>query len=145
MFNPATASAKIKEEFIDYVSTSFSLSDRDYEKLFRESLNKNGVISKGPMIDIKDIFNVSKTINYWESVKINIENYVKYRVKRYYDNATKLNDLCIDKFLKKEIAKVENEHKLNLRSIELLKLNYDSRYEIEVQKIFENTLNHIIA
>lgn len=96
-------------------------------------------------IDIKDIFNVSKTINYWESVKINIENYVKYRVKRYYDNATKLNDLCIDKFLKKEIAKVENEHKLNLRSIELLKLNYDGRYEIEVQKIFENTLNHIIA
>ena len=96
-------------------------------------------------IDIKDIFNVSKTINYWESVKINIENYVKYRVKRYYDNAAKLNDLCIDKFLKKEIAKVENEHKLNLSSIELSKYNYDGRYEIEVQKIFENTLNHIIA
>lgn len=62
MFNPATASAKIKEEFIDYVSTSFSLSDRDYEKLFRESLNKNGVISKGPMIDIKDIFKSGHTI-----------------------------------------------------------------------------------
>ena len=96
-------------------------------------------------IDIKDIFNVSKRINYWESVKINIENYVKYRVKPIYDIMHEQNDLRIDEFLKKEIARVESEHKLNLRSIELLKLNYDGRYEIEVQKIYENILNHIIA
>ena len=96
-------------------------------------------------IDIKDIFNVSKRINYWETVKINIENYVKYRVKQIYDIMHEQNDLRIDEFLKKEIARVESEHKLNLRSIELLKFNYDGRYEIEVQKIFENTLNHIIA
>ena len=63
MFNPAKASEKIKDEYIDYISTSFSLSDNRYEELFRKSLNEVGIISKGPMIDIKDIFKSGHTIN----------------------------------------------------------------------------------
>ena len=62
MFNPAEASKNIKDEFIDYIATSFSLSDSEYEKLFRDALNKNGTISRGPMIDIKDIFKSGKSI-----------------------------------------------------------------------------------
>lgn len=62
MFNPADASSKIKEEFIDYISTSFSIADQEYNELFKEKLNKPGVISKGPLIDIKDIFKSGKTL-----------------------------------------------------------------------------------
>ena len=36
MFNPADASNRIKEEFIDYISTSFSVADQEYDKLFKE-------------------------------------------------------------------------------------------------------------
>ena len=56
MFNPADASNRIKEEFIDYISTSFSVADQEYDKLFKEKLNQHGVISRGPLVDIKDIF-----------------------------------------------------------------------------------------
>ena len=62
MFNPADASSRIKEEFIDYISTSFSIADQEYDGLFKEKLNKPGVISKGPLIDIKDIFKGGKTL-----------------------------------------------------------------------------------
>lgn len=62
MFNPADASGRIKEEFIDYISTSFSIADEEYDRLFKEKLNKPGVISKGPFIDIKDIFKGGKTL-----------------------------------------------------------------------------------
>ena len=63
MFNPADASNRIKEEFIDYISTSFSIADKEYNHLFEEKLNKHGVISKGPLVDIKDIFNSENL--YW--------------------------------------------------------------------------------
>ncbi len=62
MFNPAEASNKIKEEFIDYIVTSFSIADQKYNDLFKEKLNKQGVISKGPFVDIKDIFKSGKTL-----------------------------------------------------------------------------------
>ena len=42
MFNPADASNRIKEEFIDYISTSFSIADQEYDKLFKEKLNQHG-------------------------------------------------------------------------------------------------------
>ncbi len=62
MFNPADASNRIKEEFIDYISTSFSIADKEYDDLFKEKLNKQGVISKGPLVDIKDIFKSGESL-----------------------------------------------------------------------------------
>ena len=62
MFNPAEASNRIKEEFIDYISTSFSIADDEYDTLFRQRLNEAGTISKGPLIDIKDIFKGGRSI-----------------------------------------------------------------------------------
>ena len=67
MFNPADASNRIKEEFIDYISTSFSVADQEYDKLFKEKLNQHGVISRGPLVDIKDI-NSNKG-KYFEKIK----------------------------------------------------------------------------
>ena len=34
MFNPAKASQAIKNEFIDYISTTFSIADKDYDYAF---------------------------------------------------------------------------------------------------------------
>lgn len=62
MFNPAEASDRIKEEFIDYISTSFSIADKEYSQLFRKALDIPGVISKGPFVDIKDIFKSGDSI-----------------------------------------------------------------------------------
>lgn len=72
MFNPAEASDKIKEEFIDYISTSFSIADEEYFNLFRSRLQESGVISKGPYIDINDIFKGGHSIAELSSPQVNI-------------------------------------------------------------------------
>lgn len=64
MFNPAEASNKIKDEFVDYLSTTFSIADEDYYRQFIEKLHKPGVISKGPLIEINDIFKSGHSIEY---------------------------------------------------------------------------------
>ena len=50
MFNPAKASNNIKNEFIDYVATSYSFCDENLQQQFVEELRKN--ISKGPLLEI---------------------------------------------------------------------------------------------
>lgn len=62
MFNPAEASNKIKDEYVDYLSTTFSIADKDYYCQFIEKLHKPGVISKGPLIEINDIFKSGHSI-----------------------------------------------------------------------------------
>jgi len=61
MFNPADASNKIKSEFIDYITTTFNFADKGLQSKFREALPP--VISKGPFVDIKDVFKTSVSIN----------------------------------------------------------------------------------
>ena len=60
MFDPASASQKIKDEFVDYISTTFSFADKDYQQEFRTKLAN--MISKGPIVDIKGIFETGKSI-----------------------------------------------------------------------------------
>ena len=64
MFNPAKASQAIKNEFIDYISTSFSIADGDYNYAFVKKLHDSGVISKGPLIEINDIFRPGNNLKY---------------------------------------------------------------------------------
>ncbi|MBE6141335.1 MAG: DEAD/DEAH box helicase [Erysipelotrichaceae bacterium] len=61
MFNPVKASKNIKEEFIDYISTSFSFADSDLREQFIEELEKN--IDNGPWLEINDVFKSGKSIN----------------------------------------------------------------------------------
>lgn len=60
MFNPAKASNNIKNEFIDYVATSYSFCDENLQQQFVEELRKN--ISKGPLLEIKDVFETGHSI-----------------------------------------------------------------------------------
>ena len=64
MFNPADASSRIKDEFVDYLSTTFSIADEDYYSQFVEKLHKSGAISKGPLIEINDIFKCGHSIEF---------------------------------------------------------------------------------
>ena len=62
MFDPAVASKKIKDEFVDYISTTFSFADQKYQEEFRKELNN--IIANGPIIDIKQIFKTGQSIDY---------------------------------------------------------------------------------
>ena len=62
MFDPIKASEEIKETYIGYLATSFHLADGRYADLFVEELRKDGVIAKGPYLDISDIFKKGHSI-----------------------------------------------------------------------------------
>lgn len=62
MFDPIEASENIKEEFMSYVATSFHLADANYAKQFKEALDKEGAVAKGPYLDIGDSFEAGKSI-----------------------------------------------------------------------------------
>lgn len=106
------------------------------------SMGINTVETDAPDIDIKDIFNVSKTINYWETVEINIKNYIKYKVKPYYDMLVKLNTPYVDEIIKVEIDRIENTYKLKLVSISLFNCVYDDKYKAIINEATKNVLQH---
>ena len=60
MFNPAIASENIKNEYIDYISTVFAFADQNLQKQFISQLQEN--ISKGPFLEIKDVFKSGNSI-----------------------------------------------------------------------------------
>lgn len=61
MFNPAKASENIKNEFIDYISTNLSFSDEKLQEQLVLELNKS--ISKGPYLEINDVFEQGLSID----------------------------------------------------------------------------------
>ena len=60
MFNPAIASKNIKDEFVDYISTTHAFSNPVLQEQFIRELNSN--IAKGPLLEIKDVFKSGKSI-----------------------------------------------------------------------------------
>ena len=62
MFDPIKASEDIKKSYIDYITTTFDMADPQYKKEFREELNKEGMIAKGPFLDIGGSFEVGHTL-----------------------------------------------------------------------------------
>jgi hypothetical protein len=61
MFNPAKASAQIKEDFIRYLCTSYRTKDENYNQQFKALLEQE--ITKGPFVDINDVFETGHSIN----------------------------------------------------------------------------------
>ena len=61
MFNPVKASKNIKEEFVNYINTTFSFADYSLRKQFEQELDK--MISNGPFLEINDVFKSGKSIN----------------------------------------------------------------------------------
>lgn len=63
MFNPIVASENIKESFVDYITTSFDFQDETYARELREELNKPGMITKGPYIELSGSYETTKSIH----------------------------------------------------------------------------------
>ena len=62
MLNPVTLSRAIKDTFADYVTTTLSIADFKYSVLLKEELRKDGVISKGPYLELSDAYQTGATI-----------------------------------------------------------------------------------
>lgn len=60
-FDPATASKEIKEQYINYLATTFNFRDSDIQEKFKEELNET--VAKGPFVEIKDVFEKSETMS----------------------------------------------------------------------------------
>ncbi|MGN0077645.1 MAG: DEAD/DEAH box helicase [Coriobacteriales bacterium] len=56
MLNPAVASAKIKDDYIGYLTTMFEFSDKEYAGKFEEALRAEGTMVKGPYLELNDCF-----------------------------------------------------------------------------------------
>ena len=52
MFDPIHASEEIKNSFIDYITTTFDMADWEYADLLQQALRQEGMIAKGPYLDI---------------------------------------------------------------------------------------------
>lgn len=52
MFDPIKASREIKASYIDYITTTFDLADPDYARALRWELQREGMVAKGPYLDI---------------------------------------------------------------------------------------------
>lgn len=63
MLNPIEASESIKRSFIDYITTSFDISDKDYADQLKIELNKCGTIAKGPYLDIGGSYETGKSLH----------------------------------------------------------------------------------
>lgn len=62
MFDPIQASIDIKESFIDYITTSFSMSDAVYAKALKRELEVEGAVAKGPYLDIGGSYETGKSL-----------------------------------------------------------------------------------
>ncbi|MCQ2448220.1 MAG: DEAD/DEAH box helicase, partial [Oscillibacter sp.] len=62
MFNPVQASDEIKKSYIDYITTTFDMADKEYAALFRKELEKEGMAAKGPYLDIGGSYETGHTL-----------------------------------------------------------------------------------
>ena len=62
LMNPIEASKNIRNEFIDYIASTFPIADSEYAKKFKEALKKENFIAKGPFLEIMSSYEVSKSI-----------------------------------------------------------------------------------
>ena len=62
MFDPIKASQEIKNSYIDYVTTAFDLADPTYAGQFRRALQEEGMVAKGPYLDIGGSYETGRTL-----------------------------------------------------------------------------------
>ena len=62
MFNPIQAAENIKTSYIDYITTTFDMADKDYAAELRKALQQEGMVAKGPYLDIGGAFETNHTL-----------------------------------------------------------------------------------
>ena len=80
MFNPARASRNICDEFVDYITSAFPISDKSIRDEFSSELNE--IISKGPIVEISDIFKSGLSIAELINVGVLSKGFQNIEVKK---------------------------------------------------------------
>jgi hypothetical protein len=62
LFDPIKASEEIKNSYIDYITTSFDIADPAYKREFQKALREEGMVAKGPFLDIGGAFETGRTL-----------------------------------------------------------------------------------
>lgn len=62
-FDPILASDNIKQSYVDYITTSFDLADKDYAKELRAQLEQEGFIAKGPYLDVGGSYKTGESLS----------------------------------------------------------------------------------
>ena len=60
MFNPSKAAEEIKKEYIGYISTSYHFRNREIQNKMVKELDN--LVSNGPFLEVKDIFENGRSI-----------------------------------------------------------------------------------
>ena len=63
MFDPIQAAKEIKDSYIDYITTTFDMADADYAKEFKQELEKEGAVARGPYLDIGGSYETGHTLS----------------------------------------------------------------------------------
>ena len=63
MFDPIHAAKEIKDSYIDYITTTFDMADADYARKFKKELQKEGIIARGPYLDIGGSYETGHTLS----------------------------------------------------------------------------------
>ena len=62
-FDPIAASKNLKSGFIDYITTTFHITDPVYMAALREELNKEGFLTKGPFLDMNGSYKTGRSLH----------------------------------------------------------------------------------
>ena len=62
LFRPAESSKNIVDFYRNYLLTTFQTNNEEYNRQLKEKLSGDGVISKGPYINVSDSFAKEKTL-----------------------------------------------------------------------------------
>ena len=61
-FNPLDASEKIKQSYIDYLTTTFEFADDTFKKQFEQRLKDKNAIAKGPYLEVNKSYKTGETL-----------------------------------------------------------------------------------
>ena len=61
-FDPIAASQNLKAGFIDYITTTFHIADPIYKESFRQELEEDGFLTKGPFLDMSGSYRTGRSL-----------------------------------------------------------------------------------
>ena len=61
-FDPIEASKNLKSGFIDYITTTFHITDPVYKAALRTELSRNGFLTKGPYLDMNGSYKAGRSL-----------------------------------------------------------------------------------
>lgn len=61
-FDPIEASRNLKSGFIDYITTTFHITDTIYQNSFRSELHRSGFLTKGPYLDMNGSYKTGHSL-----------------------------------------------------------------------------------